>query len=140
MRKKRGQNEETGTEGIMRDADILKDLYVTVTQRRAEHEEGSYTAYLFEKGLDKILKKVAEEAGETLIAAKSLEAAKAGGQSGEEAVCREAFAGEAADLLYHLVVLLRALDIGVDEVEAVLSERAAKTNNLKVQKQVDRNS
>jgi phosphoribosyl-ATP pyrophosphohydrolase len=118
-------------------ADVLKDLYAVVAQRKAEHEEGSYTAYLFDKGLDKILKKVAEETGETIIAAKSLEAAV---KTEAAAAYRKDFTGEVADLLYHLVVLSSALDVGIDEVEAVLTARAEKTGNLKVQKQVDKNS
>jgi phosphoribosyl-ATP pyrophosphohydrolase len=122
-------------------SDILKDLYAVVGQRKADREEGSYTAYLFEKGLDKILKKVAEETGETIIAAKSLEAAaKTGADPAAEAALREDFAGEVADLLYHLVVLGSALDVRAEEVEAVLAARAGKTGNLKAQKQVDKNS
>jgi phosphoribosyl-ATP pyrophosphohydrolase len=122
-------------------SDVLKDLYTVVEQRKNEHEEGSYTAYLFEKGLDKILKKVAEEAGETIIAAKSLEAAaKAGTGTEAEALLRKDFTGEIADLLYHLVVLGSALGVGADEIEAVLTGRAAKQGNLKAQKPVDKNS
>ena len=122
-------------------SDILKDLYNTIEQRKTQDEEGSYTAYLFEKGLDKILKKIAEEAGETIIAAKSLEAAvEQKGPQGEEDALRDAFAGEIADLLYHLVVLQSALGVGVDQVEAVLKERSGKTGNLKEQKKVDKNT
>jgi phosphoribosyl-ATP pyrophosphohydrolase len=125
-------------------SDILKDLYAIVEQRKAQNEEGSYTSYLFEKGLDKILKKVAEEAGETIIAAKSLEAAAvisgSASQSGEAAALREAFAGEVADLLYHLVVLGSALGVDVSEVETVLQKRSGKTGNLKKQKHVNKNS
>ena len=122
-------------------ADILKDLYMTVEQRRAQNEEGSYTAYLFDKGLDKILKKIAEEAGETIIAAKSLEAAtgRKDGFTGIEAL-KDDFAGEIADLLYHLVVLQSALGVDVEKVEEVLKERSGKTGNLKTQKKVDKNT
>ena len=122
-------------------ADILKDLYMTVEQRRAQNEEGSYTAYLFEKGLDKILKKIAEETGETIIAAKSLEAAteRKDGLPGIEAL-KEEFAGEIADLLYHLVVLQSALGVDVEKVEEVLKKRSGKTGNLKTQKKVDKNT
>jgi phosphoribosyl-ATP pyrophosphohydrolase len=122
-------------------SDILKDLYTIVEQRKTEREEGSYTAYLFEKGLDKILKKVAEETGETIIAAKSLEAAEGGNAPAEEvAALREDFTGEIADLLYHLVVMQSALGVSADAVETVLEERAGKRGNLKAQKQVDKNS
>ena len=51
--------------------DVLKDLYETVLSRRDERREGSYTCYLFEKGLDKILKKCGEECSEVIIAAKN---------------------------------------------------------------------
>ena len=122
-------------------ADILKDLYEIVEQRKVQCEEGSYTAYLFEKGLDKILKKIAEEAGETIIAAKTLEAAKAREECSEdEDTLRGEFAGEIADLLYHLVVLQSELGIDMDRVEAVLKERSGKTGNLKAQKKIDRNT
>ena len=122
-------------------ADILKDLYEIVEQRKVQGEEGSYTAYLFEKGLDKILKKVAEEAGETIIAAKSLEAAteRETGLADVDAL-RDAFAGEMADLLYHLVVLQSALGVDAKRVEEVLKERSGKTGNLKAQKNVDKNT
>ena len=50
---------------------VLKDLYQVVLGRKAEPQEGSYTCYLFDKGLDKILKKVGEECAETIIAAKN---------------------------------------------------------------------
>ena len=122
-------------------SDILKDLYEVVETRKAQGEEGSYTAYLFEKGLDKILKKIAEEAGETIIAAKSLEAALAGGGSAaEEYALRSELTGEIADLLYHLVVLQSALGVDVKLVEAVLKERSGKTGNLKSQTIVDKNT
>jgi len=64
-------------------ADILKDLYQIVEQRRAEKAEGSYTAYLFEAGLDKILKKLGEEAAETIIAAKNLASSRSQRNAGD---------------------------------------------------------
>ena len=51
--------------------DVLEGLYAVVQQRKAEPQEGSYTCYLFEKGLDKILKKCGEECSEVIIAAKT---------------------------------------------------------------------
>lgn len=77
------------------DADIgavLEQLYETVAARRREMPEGSYTTYLFEKGLNKILKKVGEESAETIIAAKDGDL--------------EALTFETADLFYHLLVLM----------------------------------
>ncbi len=56
--------------------DALRDLYETVLARKAEKQEGSYTCYLFEKGLDKILKKCGEECSEVIIAAKMEKTAK----------------------------------------------------------------
>ena len=51
--------------------DTLKELYETILDRKSNKQEGSYTCYLFDKGLDKILKKVGEECSETIIAAKN---------------------------------------------------------------------
>ena len=50
---------------------VLQDLYQVILSRKADPQEGSYTCYLFDKGLDKILKKVGEECAETIIAAKN---------------------------------------------------------------------
>lgn len=79
---------------------ILENLYTVIESRKREMPENSYTTYLFEKGLDKILKKVGEEAAETIIAAKNEDA--------------ESLTAELSDLLYHLVVLTveRGLPLG----------------------------
>jgi phosphoribosyl-ATP pyrophosphohydrolase/phosphoribosyl-AMP cyclohydrolase len=88
----------------------LARLYAVILERRAAGDaEGSYVASLFAKGDDAILKKVAEEAGEVLLAAK-------GGDPG--AVTREA-----ADLLFHLLVALAAAGVTPDEVAAELARR-----------------
>ena len=105
-------------------SDILTDLYEIVEQRKAEREEGSYTAYLFDAGLDKILKKLGEESAETIIAAKNLACCS----NAEE---REALKNEAADLVYHLVVMMSELGVRPEELEAVLRERMNKQGNLK---------
>lgn len=88
---------------------VLEEVYRVVSERQREMPEGSYTTYLFEKGLNKILKKVGEESAETIIAAKDgdLEALKA----------------ETADLLYHLVVLLVERGVTLEEVGQVLAHR-----------------
>ncbi|HEX8558909.1 MAG TPA: bifunctional phosphoribosyl-AMP cyclohydrolase/phosphoribosyl-ATP diphosphatase HisIE [Pyrinomonadaceae bacterium] len=80
--------------------EVLEELYAVVAGRRREMPAGSYTTYLFEKGLNKILKKVGEESAETIIAAKD----------GDPA----ALTAETADLVYHLVVLMveRGLTLG----------------------------
>jgi phosphoribosyl-ATP pyrophosphohydrolase/phosphoribosyl-AMP cyclohydrolase len=70
---------------------VLERLYAVVVGRRRERPENSYTTYLFEQGLNKILKKVGEESAETIIAAKDEDTA--------------ALTSEMADLIYHLVVL-----------------------------------
>jgi phosphoribosyl-ATP pyrophosphohydrolase/phosphoribosyl-AMP cyclohydrolase len=77
--------------------------------RERERPEGSYTTYLFEEGLDKILKKVGEESAETIIAAKNDDDTR--------------LASEAADLLYHLLVLLVARGISLADVARELAQR-----------------
>ncbi|MGI6260719.1 MAG: phosphoribosyl-ATP diphosphatase [Acutalibacteraceae bacterium] len=104
----------------------LELLYQTVTERRANPQEGSYTCYLFEKGTDKILKKCGEECSEVIIAAKN--------GKNEETVY------EIADLLYHLTVLMADQGITPDEVNAELLKRSQKTGNLKQFHQTDKNT
>lgn len=89
--------------------ETLDDLYSIVESRRLERPEGSYTTYLFEKGLDKILKKLGEETSETIIAAKNDQ--------------REPFVREVADLIYHLIVLLIDRRITLEDVSQELSGR-----------------
>jgi len=112
--------------------DLLKDLYEIVEQRKAAREEGSYTAYLFDAGLDKILKKLGEECSETIIAAKNFNA--------EDADTRNALTNEASDLLYHLIVLLSELGVQPEEIEDIIRERMKKTGNLKPAHQTDKDS
>lgn len=88
---------------------FLPELEKTIRQRKADAPEGSYTAQLFNAGIPKIAQKVGEEAVETII--------EALGQD------RNLFLNEAADLLYHLLVLLAAKDVSLSEVEAVLQKR-----------------
>jgi phosphoribosyl-ATP pyrophosphohydrolase/phosphoribosyl-AMP cyclohydrolase len=89
--------------------DILNRLESVIAAREAERPEGAYTTYLFEKGLDKILKKVGEETAEVIIAAKN--------RSQDE------LRYETADLLYHLLVLLREAKLPLDEVLNELERR-----------------
>jgi len=98
-------------------SDTWKRLCQVVEDRRQNPQEGSYTCYLFDKGLDKILKKVGEECSETIIAAKN------GVQ--EETV------GEISDLLYHLTVLMVQQGIPLEAVMEELDRRSAKIGNLK---------
>ena len=102
---------------------VLNGLYEVILGRKAQPQEGSYTCYLFDKGLDKILKKVGEECAETIIAAKN------GVQS--ETV------GEISDLIYHLMVMMAQENIPLDAVLAELDRRSQKIGNLKKMKVVD---
>lgn len=104
----------------------LYALYETILDRKQNQQEGSYTCYLFEKGLDKILKKVGEECSETIIAAKN-------GDNKETVL-------EISDLIYHLFVMMVQQGITVDEVMNELNKRSQKTGNLKQFHQVDKNS
>ena len=97
--------------------DVWKQLYQVVQDRKASPQEGSYTCYLFDKGLDKILKKVGEECAETIIAAKN------GRQ--EETV------GEISDLIYHLTVMMAQQNIPLEAVLEELDRRSHKIGNLK---------
>ncbi|AOP16958.1 bifunctional phosphoribosyl-AMP cyclohydrolase/phosphoribosyl-ATP diphosphatase HisIE [Bacillus licheniformis] len=89
--------------------DIINELETVIAKRQAEMPEGAYTTYLFREGVDKILKKVGEEAAEVIIAAKNRDP--------------EELKWEAADLLYHLLVLLREHSLPLDDVLGVLKER-----------------
>lgn len=88
---------------------IINELERIIAERETERPEGAYTTYLFEKGVDKILKKVGEEASEVIIAAKNRDP--------------EELKWETADLLYHLLVLLREQKLPLNEVLNVLQER-----------------
>ncbi|MFA4133309.1 MULTISPECIES: bifunctional phosphoribosyl-AMP cyclohydrolase/phosphoribosyl-ATP diphosphatase HisIE [unclassified Brevibacillus] len=88
---------------------ILSELEELIAAREAERPEGSYTTYLFEKGVDKILKKVGEEAAEVIIAAKNRS--------------REELRYEASDLIFHLMVLLREQKLPLEDVLTELQRR-----------------
>jgi len=96
---------------------VLYELYDVILDRKKNPKEGSYTNYLMEKGIDKILKKVGEECTETVIAAKN--------GNNKETV------SEMCDLLYHLSVLMEEQGITWDDIFAKLAERELKTGNLK---------
>ncbi|MCH5304465.1 MAG: phosphoribosyl-ATP diphosphatase [Ruminococcus sp.] len=108
------------------DDKVLQALYETVLNRRDNKKEGSYTCYLFEKGLDKILKKIGEECSETIIAAKN-------GDNSETVY-------EIADLIYHIMVMMVEEGIELNDVLSELDKRSEKTGNLKTFHQVDKNS
>ncbi|RLQ85097.1 bifunctional phosphoribosyl-AMP cyclohydrolase/phosphoribosyl-ATP diphosphatase HisIE [Planomicrobium sp. Y74] len=89
--------------------DMLQELKELIRNRQSEMPEGAYTTYLFEEGVDKICKKVGEEAAEVIIAAKNRDA--------------EELSMETADLFYHVMVLLQEQGVNFDQVMAVLKER-----------------
>ena len=88
---------------------LLDQLYELIQSRERERPAGSYTTYLFEEGLDKILKKVGEESAETIIAAKNDDDARV--------------TAEASDLLYHLLVLLVARGVSLADIAQELASR-----------------
>lgn len=89
---------------------VLVNLFDVVERRRRDMPEGSYTAYLFAEGLNKILKKVGEEATEVVIAAKDADAV--------------ALKNEMSDLVYHLIVLMVESGLSLETLAAELSRRA----------------
>lgn len=95
-------------------------LYEMLVGRKVEKKEGSYTTYLFEKGIDKILKKVGEECTEVIIGAK-------GGDKAETVY-------EIADLLYHITVMMIEMGITLDEVTAELAKRHIVDHKVKQEK------
>jgi phosphoribosyl-ATP pyrophosphohydrolase/phosphoribosyl-AMP cyclohydrolase len=109
-----GAFEPAAVAGSANLAQVLQSLYALVESRKRERPVGSYTTYLFDQGLDKILKKVGEESAETIIAAKNDD--------------RTALGKEGADLLYHLVVLLVERGVSLEEVgDELVSRRKEKS-------------
>ena len=105
---------------------VLETLYNVVLDRKANPQEGSYTCYLFDKGLDKILKKIGEECSETISAAKN--------NDKSETVY------EISDLIYHLMVMMVNEGIELNDVMAELDSRAQKIGNLKQMRVTDKNT
>lgn len=91
---------------------FVYDLQATIAQRIDDNDEKSYTNKLFRKGINKVAQKVGEEAVELVIEAKDNN--------------DDLFKNEAADLLYHYLILLKAKNIRFEDVESVLSERSKK--------------
>lgn len=98
----------------------LDGLYGLLQQRKADKPEGSYTTYLFEKGLDKILKKIGEESTEVIIAAKA--------EDKKETVY------ELADLAYHAMVLMVQMGISTEEIHKELASRHIIDHKVKQEK------
>ena len=99
---------------------VLQELYQVVLGRKSTPREGSYTCYLFDKGLDKILKKVGEEATEVIIAGKA--------EDKKETVY------EIADLAYHVMVLMLQLGISLEDVGRELASRHVIDKKVKQEK------
>ncbi|BCJ87939.1 bifunctional phosphoribosyl-AMP cyclohydrolase/phosphoribosyl-ATP diphosphatase HisIE [Effusibacillus dendaii] len=100
---------ETGANGLPLNFAVLQELIETIDRRYSERPEGAYTTYLFEKGLDKILKKIGEESTEVVVAGKNQDAAE--------------LVAETGDLIYHLLVLLKQQSIPFQAVLAELQRR-----------------
>lgn len=98
-----------GEKGEKVGSEILEKLYDIITDRKANPKEGSYTNYLFDKGIDKMLKKVGEETAEVIIAAKN---------PGKNELIYET-----GDLFYHLLVLLKEKEIAPEEIFKELNIR-----------------
>jgi len=88
---------------------VLEQLYTVIANRKQTLPDKSYTTYLFNQGLDKILKKLGEETTETVIAAKN--------------EAKRPLIAEVSDLMYHLLVLLVERGVGLDEIAIELESR-----------------
>lgn len=96
-------NKETDTR------EVIHTIIDVIAERKANPIDGSYTTYLFTEGIDKVLKKVGEEASEVIIGAKNND--------------KDEITWEVADLIYHTLVLLNMTDVSVDDIKQVLYER-----------------
>jgi phosphoribosyl-ATP pyrophosphohydrolase/phosphoribosyl-AMP cyclohydrolase len=105
------------TEAENEAAFTLNTLHKIIKDRKINEKPGSYTTYLFEKGIDKILKKLGEESTEVIIAAKS--------DKKEETIF------ELADLTYHMLVLMTEMGITPNDIKKELALRSANTNQEK---------
>lgn len=102
---------------------ILTELFDQITDRKTVPKEGSYTNYLFDRGLDKILKKVGEETTEVVIAAKNNDNAE--------------LTSELADLTYHILVLLAQQGLTPEDIAHELEKREGKLSVTKDRKPID---
>lgn len=96
---------------------IVHEVVEEIKDRRDNPIEGSYTTYLFNEGVDKVLKKVGEEATEVVIGAKNRD--------------KEELTNELADLTYHTLVLMEMLDVSVEDVKGILRDRRPKKEVLR---------
>ena len=98
----------------------LESLVKLIEGRKTEKKEGSYTTYLFEKGIDKILKKVGEECTEVIIAGKADDKAET--------------IYEISDLVYHVIVLMIQMGISLDDITKELASRHVIDHKVKQEK------
>jgi phosphoribosyl-ATP pyrophosphohydrolase/phosphoribosyl-AMP cyclohydrolase len=103
---------------------ILSSLESIIASRDAERPEGAYTTYLFEKGADKILKKIGEETSEVIIAAKNKD--------------QDELRYEVSDLIFHLMVLMRDSKLPLDDVMMELERRHLRKSSFSDTKKIDR--
>lgn len=131
MVEKDGPACHTGTDSCFNDKLFISEsrsefdyegLYELIKGRKVDKKEGSYTTYLFEKGLDKILKKVGEESTEVIIAAKA--------QDKAETIY------EISDLIYHLTVLMVEAGISLEDIRTELASRHVIDKKVKQEKMV----
>lgn len=123
-----GANSEAETSNKTQAAETFsyEGLYQLLEGRKKDKPEGSYTTYLFEKGLDKILKKVGEECTEVIIAAKD--------QDKKETIY------EIADLAYHVMVLMVEAGISLDDISTELASRHVIDHKVKQEKMASDNA
>ena len=98
---------------------IIEEVYHMIKDRKGNPKKGSYTNYLLEQGIDKICKKIGEEATETVIAAKNTD--------------KNELIGEISDLVYHVLVLMFDKDITVHDIKNKLADRHKIEGNKKVE-------
>lgn len=110
----------------MEKQNVIESLYNVIKNRKENATDNSYTCYLFEQGINKILKKVGEECAEVIIASKDGN--------------RDGVINETADLIYHLCVLLASLGIEFSDILSELEKRTEKLGNLKVMRITDKNT
>ena len=102
---------------------LLEEEFNVIKSRRENIQEGSYTCYLFKKGIDKILKKIGEEASEVIIAAKNND--------------KKETVGEICDVIFHTEVMMAEMGISWEDVANEMAERRAK-ENMNVEKEAKR--
>ena len=96
---------------------VIHEIAAEIKDRRNHPVEGSYTSYLFNEGVDKVLKKVGEESTEVVIGAKNQD--------------KEELTNELADLTYHTLVLMELLDVSIEDIKGILRHRRPKIEGLR---------